>query len=172
MAKNSKPRKKYKPKGYSVNVLSEVFGGMSGDHMTHLQELMVKNHKAMADIATGHGTRYSWNMIVGAVNIAHVMCDQGIGPEFKDTVIEAREALINMGVRMRTTGKLLFRGDEMRVLNEAMLCHDAQLENVRAIDIERAANEVKRRFRQKEDCVSLDDVMTQDAREATLARVA
>lgn len=170
MAGNSKkPRKKYKPKGQSINPLSEIFGGMSGDHMTHLQELMAKNHMALANIATGRGTRESWNAIVGAINVGHVMCDQGIGPEFKGDMIAAREALIAMGLRLRKTGRLLFKGDEMRVLNEAMAAHDAQLENVRAIDVDRAANEVKRRFRQKEDCVSLE---SEEARVATLARVA
>lgn len=148
MARPKKPRtKRYVPKYVSVNPMSTFFGGMSGDHADHLRVLNVKNHAAMAAIVTGTGSRDHWDLLVGAMNMANVMCEQGIGNEFRAATIAGRDALCEVGKRAVKTGRFLFSGDEMATMNEALACHDAQLENIRAIDVDRAADEVLRRIR-------------------------
>lgn len=64
-------------------------------------------------------------------------------------MLAARDALCEVGKRALKTGKFLFRGEELQAMNEAMACHDAQLENIRAIDVERASDEVIRRIRNR-----------------------
>lgn len=144
MKKRNKP---YRPKYVSANPLIQFFGGMSGQHAEHLQTLNVKNHAAMAAIVQGRGGRQEWDLLVGAMNMANVLCEQGFGNEFRAATIAGRDALCEVGKRAFKTGKFLFRGDELRIMNEAMECHEAQLENARAIDLDRATEEVLRRIR-------------------------
>lgn len=146
-AKAPKKRtKKYQPKFTSKNPINDFFGGLSGVHADHLQRLTIRNHSAMAEMVQGRGQREHWDLLVGAINMANVMCEQGIGDEFRGATIAARDVLCEVGKRAIKTDRFLFKGDEIKVLNEALACHDAQLENIRAIDVERAADEVTRRI--------------------------
>lgn len=123
-----KPRnKKYQPKYVSINPMSTFLGGMSGEHADHLVKLNLLNHGALASIVRGSGTRDDWDRLVGAINMANILCE--------------------CGKRIVKTGRVLFTGDELRAVNAGMAAHDAQLENVRAIDIDQAAAEVIRRVR-------------------------
>lgn len=148
MKPKPKRNKNYKgPKYVAKNPISTFFGGLSGDHMGHLQGLLGRNHGAMARMVMGEGTRTDWDLLVGAINMGNVMCEQGIGNEFREAMIAGRDALCEMGKRGVLTGRFIFKGDEIKVMNEALACHDAQLENIRAIDVERASDEVIRRIR-------------------------
>lgn len=142
-----KRTKKYQPRFVSTNPLSDFFGGLSGDHAEHFQRLALRNHTALLLLEQGKGGKEQWDLIVGAINIANVMCEQGIGDEFRATTIAARDALLEVGKRALKTGRFLFKGDELKAVRAALECHDAQLENVRAIDVERASDEVIRRIR-------------------------
>lgn len=142
-----KRNKAYKPKYVAKNPMSTFFGGMSGDHAGHLQTLNVVNAQAIAAMAQGRGTRADWDRIVGAMNMANVMCEQGIGNEFRSKTIAWRDALMECGKRAMRSDRFIFTGDELRAVNEGMACHVAQLENVRSIDVDRASDEVLRRIR-------------------------
>lgn len=143
-----KPRnKKYQPKYVSINPMSTFLGGMSGEHADHLVKLNLLNHGALVNICHGSGTRDDWDRLVGAINMANILCERGIGDEYRQDMIAARDALCECGKRIVKTGRVLFTGDELRAVNAGMAAHDAQLENVRAIDIDQAAAEVIRRVR-------------------------
>lgn len=142
-----KRNKAYRPKFVSRNPMSDFFGGLSGDHAEHFQRLALRNHTALLMLEQGRGGREQWDLLVGAINIANVMCEQGVGDEFRAQTIAARDALLECGKRAVKTGRFLFRGDELMAVRAALECHDAQLENVRAIDVERASDEVMRRIR-------------------------
>lgn len=142
-----KRNKSYRPKYVAKNPISTFFGGLSGDHMSHLQGLFGRNHGAMARVAMGHGTRDDWDLLVGAINMGNVMCEMGIGNEFREAMIAGRDALCEMGKRAMKTERFVFTGDELAAMNEALACHDAQLENIRAIDVDRASDEVIKRIR-------------------------
>ena len=151
-----KPRnKKYVPKYVARNVLSTIFGGMSGDHAEHLRTIQIRNHRALAEMAQGRGTREQWDELVGAANMANVMCEQGIGNEYRAITIAARDALLEVGKRIVKTERVILKGDELNAIREGLLCHDAQLENVRAIDVERACQEVERRVRHRINSTSV-----------------
>jgi len=155
--------KKYRPKYVARNVLSTVFGGMSGDHVDHLRLIQIRSHKALADMAKGAGTREGWDLLVGAINMANVMCEQGIGDEFRQVTIAARDALLEVGKRIVKLDRVIMKGDELNAIREALECHDAQLENIRAIDVERASREVDRRVHHR---INSTSVMCELAREA------
>lgn len=151
-----KPRnKKYRPKYVARNVLSTIFGGMSGDHIDHLRTIQIRSHKALADMAQGQGTREGWDLLVGAINMANVMCEQGIGNEYRAITIAARDALLAVGKRIVTLDRVILKGDELSAIRDGLECHDAQLENVRAIDVERAYQEVERRIKNRINSTSV-----------------
>jgi len=159
-----KPRnKKYVPKYVARNVLSTIFGGMSGDHAEHLRTIQIRNHRALAEMAQGRGTREQWDELVGAINMGCVMSDQGIGREFSAVMIAAKDSLLEVGKRIVKTERVILKGDELNAIREGLLCHDTQLENVRAIDVERAVREVERRVRHR---INSTSVMREIALEA------
>lgn len=142
-----KPRKKYTPKYVARNPMATFFGGMSGEHADHLVKLNLLNPGAFTAIVQGRGTRNDWDRLVGAINMGNVLCERGIGDEYRQDMIAARDALCECGKRFLKSNRLLFTGDELQAVNAGMAAHDAQLENVRAIDIDRASDEVMRRVR-------------------------
>lgn len=147
MSGNKKPRKKYVPKNRTTPDTLSIFGGMSDRHADKLQTINVINHTAMQAMAQGRGDKNSWDRLVGMVNLAIVMSEQGIGPEFRDYFIAGREALLACGKRsVKNNYRFLFTGDELQAMNEALAHHEAQIENVRAIDLDRALDEVQRRL--------------------------
>lgn len=159
-----KRNKKYSgPKYVALNVMTTIFGGLSGDHMAHLQRLLAANHQAMAAMVEGRGNRDTFDALAGAINIGKVMCSQGIGSEFFPEMLAAHGALVAMGVRAMKTGRFLFIGDELKAMNEGIACHDAQLENIRAIDLDRAAVEMQRAARDKSRTVSVRAEMEREA---------
>lgn len=147
MAKKPRTKKYQGPKYVSRNPAATFLGGMTGEHADHLRVLRLCNHRAMADMTTGNGSRDAWDRLVGAMNMANVMAEMGIGDEFRAQTIAARDALCECGKRAVRTGRFIFKGDEIAAMNEGLDCHDAQVMNVRAIDIDRAADEVIRRIR-------------------------
>lgn len=153
--KPKKRSKAYKPRYVSVNPIRTFFGGMSDTHAEHLQTTNLVNHAAMQAMVQGRGDKEFWDRLVGAVNIGIVLCEQGIGPEFRAALNDGREALLACGMRSVEKDRFAFTGDELRAMNEAMACHDAQLENIRAIDVERAANEVIRRLNHRINSTSV-----------------
>lgn len=158
-----KKRSKYRPKYVATNPISTFFGGLSGDHADHLRVLNIRNHGALAAICDGRGTKAEFDLIVGAINMANVMCEQGIGDEFRAKTIAGRDAMLSMGKRALKTGRFVFTGSELQAVNECMECHDAQLANIRAIDVDRAANEVERRVRHRINSTSVRAELEREA---------
>ncbi|HEY0062480.1 MAG TPA: hypothetical protein VGC21_10185 [Telluria sp.] len=161
--KKNRNKKYTGPKYVARNPMSTFLGGMSGDHMGHLQGLFARNHGAMVRMVQGAGTRDDWDLLVGAVNMGNVMCEQGIGNEFRLAMTAGRDALCEVGKRAAQTGRFVFKGGEMAAMNEALDCHDAQLENIRAIDVERAADEVIRRVRHGINTTSVQAEIAKEA---------
>ena len=147
--------KKYRPKSVVKDVLTNIFGGMGVSHAAHLQSIQVRSHKASADMVTGNGTREGWDLLVGAINMANVMCEQGIGDEGRATTIKARDALLEVGKRIVTKNRVVLKGDELNAVRAGLEWHDTQLENVRAIDVERAYQEVQRRIKNRINSTSV-----------------
>lgn len=152
-----KPRKQYKPKYVSVNPMKTFFGGMSDTHAKHLQDTKLINHMAMSNMARGVGDAEDWNRLNGAVNMALVFSEQGIGSEYNSEFIAARDAMLSCVRRAHRTDRYGFTGDELKAMNTMLDSHHAQLTCVRAIDIDRAANEVIRRQKHRINIASIHE---------------
>lgn len=148
MAANKPKRNKtYKPRPIILNAIEFVRGGYKPVRQENLQKLALNNHGAMAAIAEGRGDLEHWKQLTGAVNIALIMCEMGIAPEYLPLANLAQDALVAMGKRNLQIGRWVFKADELKVLNELFEVHEAQLAAARVIDIERATDIVKERLR-------------------------
>lgn len=147
MRNTKRPRKAYRQKEIVQNPLNFYFGGLKRIDGEHLQTLNIKSHKALADMATGHGNREAFDLIIGAINMANIMCERGIGDEYRAEMLAARDAMMEVRERYFQIGRFVLKGEEMKTLTLAMEIHDAQLEASRVIDVERAADEVVRRVK-------------------------
>ena len=157
-----KPRKAYKPKYVAKNPMLTFFGGMSNQHADELRILNIKNHGALAAIAQGNGTRDDWDALVHAINVGNVLCERGIGNEYRQDMLAARDALESCGKRIVKNNRVILTSDELKALNAGMEAHDTQLENVRYIDIDRADDEVSRRVRHH---INTTDVRKESAKQ-------
>lgn len=166
-----KRTKKYGgPKYIAKNPMVTFLGSMHTTHADHLVTTNIINHQAMSALAQGTGDREEWNRLVGAINVAVVLSQQGIGPEYFDTMLAGQDALLALGVRSVKTGRFVFTGDELRAMNAALEAHDLQLLVCRAIDLDRAADEVIRRERHR---INSRSVMSEIRKEeATQAKAA
>jgi len=154
----TKRRKKYQgPKYISKNPMTTFFGGMSDQHATHLQSTLLTNHTAMSNMARGVGDEHDWDRLNGAINMALVMTEQGIGPEYRDEFKAASQAMLACVRRALKTNRYLFTGEELQAMNTALSSHDAQMTCIRSIDVERAANEVMRRLTHRVNVASIHE---------------
>ena len=142
-----KRNKKYVPKPVVQNPLNFVFGGMERLQGEHLTDLNVKNHAAMFKITQGIGERSDWAMLVGAANMAIVLCEIHFDMQYHDMLIAGRDALHRVGKRYLKSNRFVLTGDEMTALNNLLEVHEAQLNAVRVIDVERGYQEIQRRLR-------------------------
>ena len=167
----AKKRKSYQGRKYvSTNPLRTFFGGMQETHYEHLQTTLLINHASMVNIAQGNGSKDDWDRIVGAINIALIMTEQGSAPDHVELLKEAQQALIEIGKRaVKNSMRFIFKGDELRKLNEAMEVHDLQLQTARAIDLERAADEVCKRVRNR---INSTNIMKEIGKEAASKQTA
>lgn len=168
MASNKKPRKKYHSKGVRADMLW-MFAGMGTAHSDNLKRNQVMTHMAMADMAKGEGTREQWNRVVGAINLANIICEQGIGDEYRYETTAAIDALLAVGIRAAKNGdRFVFTGDELKAVNAALSVHDAQLENMRGIDVNRASDELIRREKHRINSTTvMDELAKESARMAS-----
>ena len=143
----SKPRKPYRPKPVEMNPLIHFFGGLKRVDSEHLTELNVKNSKAMVSICGGTGTRADWDILVGMQNMALVLAEIHFDMQYHEMLIAGRDALHAVGIRWLEHKKFIFKGDELQSLNNSIEVHEAQLNALRVIDVERAYAEVQRRIK-------------------------
>jgi hypothetical protein len=52
-------------------------------------------------------------------------------------------------------GRFVLKGEEMNALNNAMEVHEAQLEALRIIDLERAYDEIQRRIKYSDNTMNI-----------------
>lgn len=152
-----KRTKKYAGRRTLLNPLT-MFGSMGNQaHAEYSTELQAKTAAAMVAMMQGRGDKCSWDSLVGALNIAKVLCSMGIGADLLDKFVTASDVLLDVGVRsVDNGGKFTLRAPEIKALQDALEWHTGQLENIRAVDIHNAINEVERRLKDRDNNVSVN----------------
>ncbi|NNM70203.1 MAG: hypothetical protein HKM00_09630 [Gallionella sp.] len=94
----------------------------------------------------GSGTEETWNTLTCSLNIALILCEQGIGANAIQTIQLAQEALLACRERARRLSRWAFSGDEARMVMSACSIHDEQLEFATRAQVVSALTEVHRRI--------------------------
>ena len=142
-----KRNKKHVPRTVVQNPLNYFLGGLKRIDADHLVELNSKNHSAMFCICNGLGTKEHFDRLTGMQNMALVLTELHFDNEYLEMLFAGREALHSLGQRYLKHGKFVLTGDEMQKLNNSLDVHEAQLEALRVIDVERAYDEIQRRLK-------------------------
>ncbi len=153
-----KRSKKYKPKIIVQNPINYFFGGLKKAEPEVLTELQVKNHFAMNKLCKGIAVKDDFDKLASVINMALVLTEQHFDNQYHEMLLKARDALHDIGMRFRKMNVFVLRGDEMQAINEAMEVHDAQLEALRVIDIERAYDEIQRRLKHGINVVKIKEI--------------
>ena len=144
-------RSKYRPKPVLVNPLGYVLEGLepARSHGSHILDLKIKNHGAMANLTRGIATRQDIDLLIGMVNIVEALYRLGFGSDYGDVVTDGLNALHSVGQRGASTNKFILRSEEMKALNIIMELHDAQMDVITVKDLDNACALVDKEFRAK-----------------------
>lgn len=130
MAKNSKPRKKYRPLRAQVDPLL-----MLRAHSTQrlgldqVRDLQIGAHSSLMAIERGSGTQDDMEQLAITSNVALIMAEGGLGEEFIPEVKEAQRHLLLLQKRLDESGKVGLTGEGMQAVRRLMELHDAQLDH-------------------------------------------
>lgn len=142
-------RSKYRPKPVLLNPLGYVLEGLepARSHGSHILDLKIKNHSAMANLTRGMATREDIDLLIGMVNIVEALYRLGFGEDYGDVVADGLNALHSVGKRGAAINKFILRAEEMKALNTIMELHDAQMEVITVKDLDNACALVAKEFR-------------------------
>jgi hypothetical protein len=109
------------------------------------RDLGIAYHSKLQAMLRGSGDEEAWNTLSFSLNIAMVLCEQGIAPTYLHTIQLAQKAMVSSRERAQTKGRWAFSGDEARLLMQACTIHDKQLEFATKAKVTHAIQEVHRR---------------------------
>lgn len=144
-------RSSYRPRRVLANPMSYVLAGMESvkTHSSHILDLQLKNHNAMAALTQGKATRADIDLLVAMVNMVEALWRLGFGQEYREEVDAGLDALHTVGSRGAATSKFILRSSEMEALNTIMDLHDAQMEIITIKDLENAMEIIRKEERSK-----------------------
>ena len=134
-----------------LNPLGYVLEGLepARSHGSHILDLKIKNHGAMANLTQGRATRQDIDLLIAMVNIVEALYRLGFGSDYGDVVTDGLNALYEVGRRGAESNKFLLWAAEMKALNLVMELHDAQMDVITVKDLDNACALVDKEFRAK-----------------------
>lgn len=121
-----------------------------------LNDLQPMNDNQLTDLAIGYwlafdnmtrreSTGYDWNIIAGSLNIAIVMCEDGINEEALDIFRRSRDASLRAKKRGEEKGIWRYDGADIDTIRTALSIHDQQITQVTQGRMVKVINEVRDR---------------------------
>jgi hypothetical protein len=125
-----KKKSKYKPKPVRLDNMAWVTGGMLpvSTAKEAILNLGIKNHGALSCLVQGHGTRADAVMLRSAFITARALAMLDLGKEYKPDLDKAQVTIAELIARGDASGRYLFRGPEISIVNLGMEIHEAQME--------------------------------------------
>ena len=149
MSNNKKPRKKYRPKPVLIDPLTYALTGVRPPSSATMLTVKIKNHDAMNSLLYGRATKDSIDILINMANVTEALYRLGFGREYKEVLAAGLDALHQVASRGVPSGQFVLKVSEIATLNEFMELHDAQLEVVTVIDMEKAIRLVQQEYRAK-----------------------
>lgn len=101
---------------------------------------------AITRMAGGKGTEETLHNIIFMCNVSLIMCEQDIGAQYEQDLIEALNGSFRAKLRGEKTGRWGFDGPALVAIRRAYDVHTAQVEIAERRDFKRALDEVTRRI--------------------------
>ncbi len=154
-----KKRSKYRPRRVLLNTMAFVQESLTpvALHDTYLLDLKIVNSMAMASLMKGTATKRDMDALVAMSNIVEALYELGFGRQYQDVATEGRYAILSIVYRAVERLRFVPTGEDVKRLNTLMELHDAQMDAITIVDMERAISLAKRRISSK-DSVALPPV--------------
>jgi hypothetical protein len=146
MPKSKKPRKAYKPKRVdSMSSLTAIYRKQWTPDAI-IDVLMTPIYVAFDALKKGQGDCCKHlNALAQLVNISMVLCEQKIGDEYLQIVLNARDCIAKAMFRGDKTGRWALDGAAFEPIGTLLEVHKAQLENAKRGEVANAMREVLKR---------------------------
>ena len=154
-----KKRSKYRPRRVLLNTMAFVQESLTPVALndTYLLDLKIVNSMAMASLMKGTATKRDMDVLVAMSNIVEALYELGFGRQYQDVATEGRYAILSIVYRAVERLRFVPTGEDVKRLNTLMELHDAQMDAITIVDMERAISLAKRRISSK-DSVALPPV--------------
>ena len=106
-------------------------------------------HSAMHHMVRGEGTRELWEIITGSLNLAIIMDEQVYQKSHYEALDAAMQAHCNCGNRYKGGNNFGYTGKELQAVNDAIVIHEAQLDQLTFKELQNALNETTNRLRNR-----------------------
>jgi hypothetical protein len=110
------------------------------------RDLGLAYHISLQAMLCGSGTEQAWSTLSCTLNIALILCEQGICAGGIETVKLSQAAMMRSKERAARTGKWAFDGEGIRIIQAALNLHDKQTSRATRGQITEALREVHRRI--------------------------
>jgi hypothetical protein len=111
-----------------------------------ITDLGVGYRLAFDDMTQGRASADKWAPVAGALNIAAMLADMGIGDEYQSWIGAALDGAFRAKVRADKTGLWGFDGDAITAIKNGLEVHDSQIEIATQDEMRRAVAEVYARI--------------------------
>ena len=151
------------PRAVAVNVMETVKHNIATlpSQVEAYRDVLLKVHVALESLRIGQVKQADVNHLTGAINMSLALYTQGVGPDDKETLIEAAKVINNLAARYINTGKYVAKGLEIVALRKGVKLHIEQLTVATPPHIQEAMLFVKQNER----------LNREDARRKTLSTV-
>lgn len=134
-----KPRRKYKKNGALTRLVQSRLSAEQRQLLlerirtepipgSQQSDINVAYTVSLKNLVEGGGTDYDWANVVVSLNIAMILVEAGLGPEYEDDIVAALDGMFRMQLRAKRFGKWIFDGTALQAVNRALEVHEAQLE--------------------------------------------
>jgi hypothetical protein len=111
----------------------------------NLTDLGIAYWMAFREMVMGKSSESIWSVVTCSLNIALILCERGIGEEFKPYVIKALDGAFRAKVRADSTKTWRYDGEAISAIRQALEAHDEQIKLATKQQMREALNEVHRR---------------------------
>lgn len=149
MAKNAKPRKKYRPKPVYVNPLDFVLESVKplAEHGNYLLEWKLRNHLAFEALMKANASKRDLDNLIAARNICEALVHTLDGKDIDGTLTRSAVALIEIHQRASEGKGTAMRAAEIQAMRDMMQFHDELLDVVSVRQFETALNYARREIK-------------------------
>jgi hypothetical protein len=146
MAGNKKPRRARKPREVKNHVmhLYDADSPMQGEERI---EVLTSVHMAALAFSRGAASKYEWDTIVIAMNVAIVLCESAGNREIGvQALYDTQNAMIDVCERFQVCGSYEMTGDELSAMNGGIHVFEQLVDTVSRRQYTRACAEYTKRL--------------------------